>query len=524
MVADVISGRDALHRLDRQIAEARGDFDQSLKAADAHGGRRAELLRLRAEGYRELARMRLDELKTGAEAALSAAEAAAVKLLEAHQQFMAGIEGEAEQSAAELAASEAGRLAAEQRASAAVDAYETLVAATEARIEADPAYDALTSSYEEAKAVHARATQKLELARTDRTAKGAPYESDPLFAYLWERRFRTTEYRGRGITRALDGWVAKVSGYDQAYLNYARLIELPDRLSEHLSRMKLEEAEAEAAIERFEATALEADGARALSDAAASAKAEVKAADARLDGLEAAEAALRTRREAAASGDSGPQGDARRLIEDGLVKASFPDLKVLAAETTSLDDDRMVDVLIKLRTEELAMEVSGRSLGLVPARRRGTVEALEAARQRFKAAGLDGPYVELGGAAFEAALMAYGGASATSGEQLWRALAATVRQAPAHEDSYFGGRRRRETIGAPGGLPGGLGDVVGGLAGVIISEVIRESVRGGMRGRWGGGGSGGGWGGSSGGRSSGGGGFRTGGRSGGGGFKTGGRF
>ncbi len=59
----------------------------------------------------------------------------------------------------------------------------------------------------------------------------------------------------------LDNWVAKLCRYDEAYLNYARLTELPDRIAEHLASMKLEEAEAEAAIERFEAARLEAKGA-----------------------------------------------------------------------------------------------------------------------------------------------------------------------------------------------------------------------------------------------------------------------
>jgi hypothetical protein len=115
--------------------------------------------------------------------------------------------------------------------------------------------------------------------------------------------------------------------------------------------------------------------------------------------------------------------------------------------------------------------------------------------------------------AFEAALEAYGKGPNPDGEALWRAIKATIQQAPRNDDDYFGGPRRGRNIG----VGGGVGDVV---AGVIIGEVIKAAVRGN---RWGGGGWGGGsWGG---GGSSGGGGFKTGGRiGGGGGFKTGGRF
>jgi hypothetical protein len=534
--ADVITGRDALHRLDQLISQARSDFSTAVGAADAHSGRRAELAKLRAEGYRELAKMRLDVLKAGADASLSAAEAEATRLLEQHKAFAATIDGDVAKAAAELERVETLRREAEDAADVAVAAYEAQVAATEERLEGEPAYTALLDAFEDSKSVHARATQKLELAKTDRKDKGAPYESDPLFAYLWERKFRTTDYRGRGLIRSLDNWVAKVCGYDQAYLNYARLTELPDRLSEHVGKMKLEEAEAEAAIERYEAAALEADGAKTLSDAVAAAKERVRRVDAELSGVEKQHADLRQKQEQAATGDSGPQDAARRVIEASLTQASFPDLRVLAAETTTPDDDRVVDALVRLRTEELSMEVNGRSVDALPARRRASSDALETARRRFKEAGLDGPYVTIGAAAFEAAIDAYGRGTSPDGEKLFRAMTATVRQAPQADDSYFGGRRRRDSIGPPDrGGGDSLGGVIGGIGGVILDEIIREAARGGMRGRWGGGGwSGGGWGGgpsggswgggSRGSRGSGGSSRPSGGARRGGGFKTGGRF
>jgi hypothetical protein len=307
----------------------------------------------------------------------------------------------------------------------------------------------------------------------------------------------------------LDGWVAKLCRYDEAYLNYARLTELPDRIAEHLSNMKLEEAESQAAIERFEAARLEAKGAGKLSGALEVAKARLKALDDELAKAEARHGELRVAQEKAASGDAGPQEQARRVIEEGLAKASFPDLKVLAAETTTLDDDRVVEALIKLRTEELQMEVNWRNVEALPARRRAGAETLEQVRRRFKQAGLDSPYVLLLRSAFEAALEAYGKGPAPDGDRLWKAITATIRQAPRDDDDYFGGPRRGRSVGIPGVV-----------AGVILGEVLRAATRGS---RWGGGGWGGGGGG---GRSGGfgGGGFKSGGGFGGGGFKTGGRF
>ncbi len=515
--ADLFTGREALHRLDELTTEAREAFDAAASAADSHARRRSELMRLKAEGYRQLAALRLDVITAGAKDQLSAAESKAQDLLDAHEIFLATIGGQVASAGEVVKAAEGKRRAAEADVDAALNAYEALTAETEKEIESDPAYQALKNGYEQAQAVAARAEQKLDLAKTDREEKRTPYETDPLFSYLWQRKFRTPEYRKGGLSRMLDGWVARLCGYDKAYLNYARLIELPDRIAEHMAAMRLEASEAEAAIERFEASKLEAKGAGALAQKAEDAKARLKVLDRELTAAEARHAQLREAQEKAASGDAGPREEARRVIEGGLAKASFPDLKVLAAETTTPDDDRLVDVLIRLRTEELQMEVNWRNIDALPARRRVGVDTLEQVRRRFKEAGLDSPYVLVLRGAFEAAIEAYGKGAAPDGERLWRAITATVRQAPMADDSYFGGRRRRDTIGLPGG-------VVGGVIGAVLNEVIREAMRGGGRGPWGGGGWGGGGGGGSRGGGFGGGGFRTGGRIGGGGFKTRGRF
>lgn len=508
MVDDLISGRDALHRLDSLTAGAREEFDAAARAADGHSRRRADLARLKADGYRELAAMRLDVIRGEAAETLTVAEKEATRLLAEHAEFAANIDKEVASAETALKDAEAARRAGEGAVDAALHAYETLVAQTEKDVQADSGYIALKDAFEQARAVSARAEQKLELAKADRAEKSKPYESDPLFSYLWQRKFRTVEYGKRGLSRALDSWVAKLCKYDDAYMNYARLIELPDRIAEHMANMRLEEAEAQAAIERFEAQALEARGAGKFSADLAAAKDKLKALDASLATAEATHAGLRVEQEKASSGDTGPQEKARRVIEEGLARASFPDLKVLAAETTTPDDDRIVEALIKLRTEELQMEVNWRNVEALPARRRAGAETLETVRRRFKESGLDSPYVMLLRAAFEAAIEAYGKGPSPDGDALWRAIRATVHQAPRNDDDYFGGPRRGRNVG--------VGDVV---AGVILGEVIKAATRGN---RWGGGGwGGGGWGGGS---SSGGGGFKTGGRMGGGGFKTGGRF
>ena len=87
-----------------------------------------------------------------------------------------------------------------------------------------------------------RAEDKAAQAEADRDEKRKPYESDPLFMYLWRRRFGTGEYRGSGLVRFLDRKVAHLIGFEEVRVNYAMLMELPERLREHATRLKQERA------------------------------------------------------------------------------------------------------------------------------------------------------------------------------------------------------------------------------------------------------------------------------------------
>ncbi|HEX2137928.1 MAG TPA: hypothetical protein VHG30_18895 [Microvirga sp.] len=91
-------------------------------------------------------------------------------------------------------------------------------------------------------AVVRRAEEKAAQAAADRDEKRRPYEADPLFMYLWRRGFGTRDYRASNLVRYLDRKVAHLIGYEAARVNYAMLLELPERLREHVERLKQERA------------------------------------------------------------------------------------------------------------------------------------------------------------------------------------------------------------------------------------------------------------------------------------------
>jgi hypothetical protein len=165
MVDDLTTGRDALHRLDSLTAGAREEFDAAARGAEAHARRRADLARLKAEGYRELAAMRLDVIKAEATDSLSAAEKEAARLLTEHEAFTARIDGEVAEAEAKLKNAEALRRAGEVEVDAALNAYETLVTETEAAVQTDPGYIALNDAFEQARAVRCGPSRSWNLRR-----------------------------------------------------------------------------------------------------------------------------------------------------------------------------------------------------------------------------------------------------------------------------------------------------------------------------------------------------------------------
>ncbi len=84
----------------------------------------------------------------------------------------------------------------------------------------------------------ARAEAKAVQAEADREEKRRPYEADPLFMYLWRRRYGTREYRASNLVRYFDRKVAHLIGFETARINYAMLMELPDRLREHAESLR----------------------------------------------------------------------------------------------------------------------------------------------------------------------------------------------------------------------------------------------------------------------------------------------
>jgi len=469
-----LNGRDALALLDNHLSRLRQSMAAAIADADGVEARRGAIQREQAAAYGALAAMRLDLMQAGGDGAeFGRLEAAARALTERHAAFVAAEKAALEAAEAALGALETKRTQLAAGHDAAVETYESRVAEAEAGLKGSAAYAALVEAAEEARAVTQRAGQKLELAHNDRTEKGAPYEQDPLFSYLWKRRFRSPEYKAGGVIRMLDSWVAKLCRYDQAFLNYQRLTELPDRIAEHAVFVAGLEDKAEAALVEAEERAMREAGVEALQGEADRLKAEIAVCDGEIAAAEEAHRAMAQRHEAALKEEAGPAVEARELLAAELRKASFPDLRILTAETVELEDDRLVDALVRLRAEEMSLDLEAGKRLVRPGVLREDLARMEALRRQFKEARFDSPYALMSRAAFDEMMSNLMKGDMDVRDTL-RGLSRSVRRAEPQAHPDFGGRSRQDTIG----LPDIMGGVIGGILGEVLEEVIKETTRG----------------------------------------------
>ncbi|MEQ8936005.1 MAG: hypothetical protein RIE56_09480, partial [Amphiplicatus sp.] len=233
------------------------------------------------------------------------------------------------------------------------------------------------------------------------------------------------------------------------------LLELPERLSEHAERVEAAAADRARAVEAYERDALEKDGVGRLRDEAAKAQAALEDMDAAIAAAEARHADLQAQFNEAAAGRAGPLAEARALVAETLERRPIPDLKVLAAETATLDDDRLVDELITIRRERMELEESRRAGGAALERQTRALGDLEDIRRRFKQARYDSPYSEFPGGDLVGALALELLRGALGRDAVWRKIEKSQRNRKRDWDDDFGGGDWRGGFGVPGNWSGG---------------------------------------------------------------------
>lgn len=385
-----VAGAKILGELDGAL----GTLRRELRSIDAVIGRSAgDVERLGSEKlllYRKLAELHLAHAERGEmERGLRAVSRDVRELLERREAAHRALLERISEKEAELAALEAERESARLAAEAAAAALDEREAEVQAHLEQDRRYEAQAERAREADAVALHAEEKTRDAADDKTAKGAPYESDPLFMYLWQRHYGTAEYSANPLARLLDGWVARLIGYDRARANYWMLNEIPERLQAHAEAARAAATSEFEALKALEAAARDEMGVADLErdlDGREKALADCDAAIERLE-HELAELDAESTRYAAGEDDLMRQALDRLSAEfesDGIAA-----LMRQASLTPAPDDDLIVrqiadiDARLQMLVEELGDQRK------LQGRRAGKLRELEQVRRQFKQRGFD---------------------------------------------------------------------------------------------------------------------------------------
>jgi chromosome segregation ATPase len=450
----MISGRQALATIEQAVARARDEESRAGRALQATADEVARLRMERMEAFRELARLKLDpEAGKDVLGDIDAAERRALNLLAERRDTLARLTDRRQ------AAEAAERDAEQERHQKAAALEEALKAMEElrTRVEADTRvsgdWAAQRARVAEAAAVAMKAEEKAVKAEADREEKRKPYEADPLFMYLWRRKFGTPDDRAGFLTRFLDRKVARLVGYDRARANYVLLNDIPVRLREHANDVKAEAdaqrrhlAEVEraallrAGIEPLQARASEA--ARALREAEgklADAKARLAEFDRTYDtSFLQGDAPYREAVELLAQADA--QQDIRRLYDDAAKTPSPKDEAIIRRI------DGTATALVEAAKKLIELREQARQL----AQRRS---AIEAERDEFRRRRYDDPYAKFGNEAVLSSVLGGILAGMLQGTVLRDVLQGGYHRQPGPWDSDFG----RSSFPPPSPQDGGWG-------------------------------------------------------------------
>ncbi len=460
----MISGRQALLRLEDAIHRARSDESRLEAAFQAAAERAARLRTERVEAFRRLAQLKLDALtRETVVSEIDAVERRALDLIRDGRrasEHLAERRREAERLVEEAERRRHGRAEALEEALGAV-------ASLRARVEADALVSAewvqQRDRLEAQERTAGEAERKAEQAERDRAEKGRPYEEDPLFAYLWRKGFGTSADRSGALVRYFDRKVARLVGYDKARANYALLTEIPVRLREHAARMREEIAAERARLTAVERAALVEAGIEPL-------EARVVEARMALDLAERDLAEVRERlnvldRESATSSGNMRYREAVELLARADAQQSLRRLMQEAQATATPEDDALIR-----RIEAAEAQIGGAEgeMGRIRREMHAVVErraAIERERDEFRRRGYDNPWGTVSNEQVLANVLAGVLGGVVQGAVLRDVLQGGYHRGPSPWDGGFGGGFPFPTDPGGGGGPWGGGTQGGSWGG-----------------------------------------------------------
>ncbi len=484
----MISGRQTLGSIDQALEQVQREVGGLQRQVSEGSERLLALNKEQVGDYRSLARERLGRLSRDSVVDhLDNTEQQVVELLERRDETLAALRRQYDETAERGRRLEQQRGQQAERLDQAVAVVDEAEAKAQAKLEANADYRAQRERVEQARRKAAHADDKAERSEQERESKGQAYRDDPLFMYLWQRQYGLPGYRAGGLTRWLDGKVARLIGYADARANYDRLNEIPVRLREHATKLQaMADAEFDKLKEHDERMRA-ADGIPAFEDRVAKEQALLDQIDEKITDNEQKAQALLTEQSLYAAGEDEQMLRAVEYLANEFERDDLSELRRDAMRTPYPEDDVIVSRMLQREGERQQLVTTIDGLKDAVQQQQDRLLELERLRSDFKRHRYDRAGSVFSNEAMLPVLLAQFLGGMLDRGMLWKVLQQNQRYHPRHSDPRFGsGGFGRGTVWS-GGL-GDLGDIFGGLG-----------RGGGFGGGFGGGGLGGG------------GGFRTGG-------------
>jgi chromosome segregation ATPase len=465
----MISGQLALREIERTTAAIRAEESECDARLQSAEQTIAQLRGGRVELLRRLAAVRLDAMQSeNVTAELASVEQQALRLIESGKASIDALSARVADAQAKRNAVETDRSAKADAAAQILMQMEELQASVEGKVRASAEWIGQKETVDQTEDIYLAADAKADRAEADRAAKGKPYEDDPLFKYLWDRKFGTADYRSGFFVRYFDRKVAALVGYQGARANYAMLNEIPIRLRAHADRCRAQFESERQALEQIEKAGLEAAGSDALQKSLADAVLALSEADQRLRAADSALFALDKERDAALNTEG--QSAYAKAVEI-LVQADSREpinrLYSKAERTRTTEDDALVHEIEAL---DLKIEASSRERADLVGKARALAQRrsqIEAQRAQFYRRGYDSPMGQFSNE--QAISNALGGIlrGAVQGAVLGQVLQGGYGERGRRADSGFGGNSGFNFPRGGGGFGGrmGGGGRVGGPGG-----------------------------------------------------------
>ena len=395
----MISGRDALFSVEQAISRVRGDehgLDEALRSAMADAQRlRHEV----AEGFRALARARLDAIaRDQVLGDLDETERQALTILEGRRREIDELARKRDEAQAALDKAEAEKHERDQELADALEAVDERRDRTAERMKADDRWRKARAAVETAMQIADNADKKADDAEADLTQKGKPYEGDPLFMYLWTKHAGQAGDASGTLVRLVDRMVERSIGYREARANYAMLKEIPVRLREHARNKEHDVDTAKAQVLALERQALVAEGIEPLEARAETAHEAMVSAEQTVARITADLGKIEAKRQwVIEADDKKSERRAVDLLAQALEREDLRQLYREAVSTQTSADDQAVSAISSAQTalQKADGEVTQIRAQLREMARRRT--ELEGARDRARSIGYDDPRGTFGG-------------------------------------------------------------------------------------------------------------------------------